>query len=101
MVNSNNFEVLEVYPYPSFVQEKIVVYNENENCGEKHVKQLFEDLLTTTSDKIGHHLMDNKIAMKIRGHRTGTILYIGYKDNIYSVGLSLFTETTKKIHISD
>ena len=44
MVYSNSFDVLEFYPYPSFVQEKIAVYNEIENLGEKHVMQLFDDL---------------------------------------------------------
>lgn len=33
--------------------------------------------------------MDNKIAMKVVLPETGQYFYVGYKDNIYCIGLSL------------
>ena len=101
MVYSDSFDVLEFYPYASFIQEQIVVYNELEKLGENHVKQLFDDLFEIAKSKNDKVYIDNKIAMKIRGCNTGTILYIGYKDGIYSIGLSMYTESSRKIHISD
>ena len=101
MVYSNSFDVLEFYPYPSFVQEKIAVYNEIENLGEKHIMQLFDDLFEIAKSKNDKVYINNKIVMKIRGRRTGTILYIGYKDGVYSIGLSMYTQSSQKIYISD
>ena len=45
----------------------------------------------------GKHLMDNKIAFKVLYVPTNTILYIGYKDNTWSVGLSVSQEYNKEI----
>lgn len=101
MVYFNSFDVLEFYPYPSFIQEQIAVYNEIENLGEKHVMQLFDDLFEIAKNKNDKIYINNKIVMKIRGRSTGTILYIGYKDGIYSIGLSMYTQSSQKIHISD
>ena len=43
--------------------------------------------------------MDNKIAMKVVIPETGQFFYIGYKDNIYTIGLTLnpYMTGTKKI----
>ena len=101
-VYADSFDVLEFYPYPSYVQNILTEYNEWDRCGEKSVKRFFESVLNTTNIAVGHNLMDNKIAMKIRHRSTGTILYTGYKDNRYIIGLSLMTESANnKIHIMD
>lgn len=91
--NSNDFDILKFYSYPCSVVDRLIEYSEDGvhgNTGERQVKKFFEDCLKETENKSGRkHLMDNKIAMKIYHKPSKTTLYVGYKDNIWSIGLSM------------
>ena len=79
----------------SFVRVYRVVWKKKDS--NRHVKQLFDGILKKAETMKGKHLMDNKIAFKVRYVPTNTILYIGYKDNTWSVGLSVNQEYNKEI----
>lgn len=97
--SDDNFEVIAFYPYPSVVLYRMSEYTElfGKKDGDRHVKQLFDGILKKAEAMKGKHLMDNKIAFKVRYVPTDTILYIGYKDNTWSVGLSVNQEYNKEI----
>lgn len=97
--SDDNFEVLAFYPYPSVVLYSLSAYTEifGKKNGDRRVKQLFDGILKKAEVMKGKHLMDNKIAFKVRYVTTDTILYIGYKDNTWSVGLSVYQEYNKEI----
>ena len=82
------------YHYPTCVIDRIAEFedfadNNSHFAGDKDVKQFFEDCLKYVEEKLDRHLMDNKIAMKVVLPETGQYFYVGYKDNIYCIGLSL------------
>lgn len=92
----DNFKIKAFYKYPTCVVDRIVEYNEFDNkhtAGNKNVKKFFDELMSMAakmSTEYNQHVsMDNKIAFEIEHKDTGTILYAGYKDNIYCIGLSL------------
>ncbi len=91
--STDNFEILKFYSYPCSVVERLAEYTEcdlNNPCGDRHVKKFFEDCLKQTEfQTCRKSLMDNKIAMEIRHKASNTILYVGYKDNTYCIGLSM------------
>ena len=90
--DSKVFSVEKFYSYPTSVVYRIANYNEqdlNKHCGDKNVKKFFDEILKYANEKTGKNLMDNKIAFKIRFKDTDSVLYVGYKDNIWSIGLSL------------
>ena len=100
--SDDNFEVLAFYPYPSVVLHRMSEYTELfgqkcGKCGDRHVKQMFDGILKKAEAMKGKRLMDNKIAFKVLYVPTNTILYIGYKDNTWSVGLSVNQEYNKEI----
>lgn len=86
-----NFELLEYYSYPCCVIERIVEFEEGITTprGDRGVKNFFESVLEEAREITGKRLMDNKIAFKIKHKRTGYIFYVGYKDNIWCLGLDL------------
>ena len=97
--SDDNFEVLAFYPYPSVVLYSLSEYTEifGKKNGDRHVKQLFDGILKKAEAMKGKRLIDNKIAFKVLYVPTNTILYIGYKDNTWSVGLSVNQEYNKEI----
>lgn len=97
--SDDKFEVLTFYPYLSVVLHRLSEYTElfGKKDGDPHVKQLFDGILKKAEAMTGKHLMDNKIAFKVRYVPTDTILYIGYKENTWSVGLSVHHEYNKEI----
>ena len=97
--SDDTFEVLAFYPYPSVVLHRMSEYTElfEQKGGDRHVKQLFDGILKKAETMKGKRLMDNKIAFKVLYVPTNTILYIGYKDNTWSVGLSVNQEYNKEI----
>lgn len=96
-----DLEVLSFYPYPSCILCDIAEYDEmwNEGTGDKHCKSLFNTICKMAEAKYGCQLMDNKIAFKFRHIPSDTILYIGYKDGIYKVGLKVFNESNFSINL--
>ena len=99
----NSMVVTAFYSYPTCVVDRIAEYSEDlfdKPRGDNNIKELFEDCLKYTEEKLAkNHLMDNKIAMKVVIPETGQFFYIGYKDNIYTIGLTLnpYMTGTKKI----
>ena len=83
------------YHYPTCVVDRIAEFEDfvdqkpHFNKGDDDVKEFFEDCLKYAEERLGRHLMDNKIAMKVIIVDTGQYFYVGYKDNIYCIGLSL------------
>ena len=87
----NRFQMKEFFSYPCTVCERVVEFEDR--CGRKKgdedIKEFFEDCLKQVETKVGRHLMDNKIAIKVLDTDTGNTFYVGYKDNIYCLGLCL------------
>lgn len=82
------------YHYPTCVVDRIAEfkYFDDDNSHfavNNRIKKLFEDCLKYVEDKLDRDLMNNKIAIKVVLPDTGQYFYVGYKDNIYCVGLSL------------
>lgn len=90
LFDAKRFEIQEFYSYPCTVCDRIVEYEERGiggTRGDEDVKDFFNECLEETQKKANKkHLMDNKIAMRIKDNETGNILYVGYKDNIYCIG---------------
>jgi len=91
--NINNFEILEFYSYPTTIVHRMVEYDEgfhkNSPDNVEDVKDFFEDVLKYAENKLGKSLMDNKVAFKILYKPTNTIMYVGYKDWNWTIGLGL------------
>ena len=83
------------YHYPTCVCDRIAEFEDfgdrkpRFDRGDNGIKKFFEDCLKYAEDRLGNHLMDNKIAMKVVVPETGQYFFVGYKDNIYTIGLSL------------
>ena len=92
--NYDKFEVLSYHAYPTTVLYELNSYTElfGRATGDKHVQILFENVLKDMDAKHNKYLRDNKVAFKLRHVPTGTILYVGYKDNTYRVGLDITKE---------
>ena len=88
--DSNRFELLEWFSYPCTVCDRTVEYEENGyygTRGDKDVKDFFDACLRKAEEISGHRsLMDNKIAIKVVDKETGSVFYVGYKDNIWAIG---------------
>lgn len=96
--------VTSFYSYPTCVVDRIAEFEEYvdepvRRKADKDIKEFFEDCLKYAEEKLGRHLMDNKIAMKVVIPETGQFFYVGYKDNIYTIGITLnpYMTGTKKI----
>lgn len=88
--NPSNFEIVEFYTYPTTVVNRLVEWDEGFHPGgDEDIKDLFDDLLQETENKVGKDLRDNKIAIKVIYKPTNTEMYIGYKDWNWCVGLKL------------
>ena len=89
----DRFQIKTFYSYPCTVCERIAEYEQggfHGTLGDKDVREFFEACLQETEKLTGKkHLMDNKIAMKVFDIATGNTFYVGYKDNIWSIGLCL------------
>jgi len=98
----SELEVLKFYPYPSHVRYDIAEYDElwHENTGDRHVKQLFELVRDMAEIKHNRRFMDNKVAFKFRHIASDTILYVGYKDGIYKVGLNAYNDFNREIDLT-
>lgn len=83
------------YYYPTCVVDRIAEFENFSgqkprfDRGDDDVKEFFEDCLKYAEERLGRRLMDNKIAMKVVLPDTGQYFYVGYKDNIYCIGLTL------------
>lgn len=99
--NISNINIIGFYSYPSTIQYRLSEYNELKEpaTGDEKVKRLFELVLKEASNKLNKNLMDNKVAFKIEHIPTNTILYVGYKDNIYALGLNVYKEYGTMIEI--
>ena len=91
MTTASLFKVKKFYPYPAYVQWVVNDYDENTTpCrGDIGVKRMFNALLGDAEEKAGRKLMDNKVAIEIEHEPTGSVMYIGYKDNKYYLGLGV------------
>ena len=91
--NPNRFKLIEWFSYPCTVCERINEYEENVfhgPRGDKDVKEFFEDCLHEAEHLANRtSLMDNKIAIKVYDMKTNNTFYVGYKDNIWCIGLML------------
>ena len=93
----DNFKIVEFYPYPSYIQYEIASYDDWAKRGDMTIKKFFERVLEKAEELTGYILRDNKIAFKIIHKPTGTTLYIGFKDNIYKIGMGVWTEVQSKV----
>ena len=88
--DNNRFELLEWFSYPCSVCDRIAEYEVNGfhgTRGDKDIKDFFEACLHEAEMIAGRKsLMDNKIAIKVADKETGSVFYVGYKDNIYAIG---------------
>jgi len=103
--NFEYFEVKEFYCYPTTVIHRIVEWDEAFHPGgNKNIKNLFNYLLKITANKLNKdikEIQDNKIAIKVIYKPTNTIMYVGYKDNNWSVGYDLNSYMTGEKIIID
>ena len=86
------FTIIEFFSYPCSVVDRTATYEENGfhgTRGDKYVKEFFEAVLVETHKITGRHLMDNKIAFKVKDNEDPAIFYVGYKDNIWCFGTTL------------
>ena len=86
------FTIIEFFSYPCSVVDRTDTYEENGfhgTHGDPSVKEFFEAVLAEAQKITGRHLMDNKIAFKVRDNETPAIFYVGYKDNIWCFGSGL------------
>ena len=88
--DNNRFKLLEWFSYPCTVCDRTVEYEEggfHGTRGDKDVKIFFEACLKKAEEITGRHsLMDNKIAIKVYDRENNSTFYVGYKDNIWSIG---------------
>lgn len=82
-----NFSVEAYLPYPTVVYHRLNEYCEFDDRGCKRVKIFVELLREKVKEEQGKDYFDNKIAYRIRHNESGTILYAGYKDGTWSIGL--------------
>ena len=88
-----NFQVLRYFSYTSVVTERLATYCEDgigrEEEGSVEVQMLFEDACKKASESSDDRRdwMDNKCAFEIL--IKGRILYVGYYDGKYSLGLGI------------
>jgi len=99
--DSKTFAVTEFFTYPTCVIDRICEFEEyldkpNPRKADEDVKEFFNKCLKYAEEKLGRHLMDNKVAMKVVVPETGQFFYVGYKDNIYAIGLALNPYMTGK-----
>ena len=100
------FTIIEFFSYPCSVVDRTTTYEENGfhgTRGDKSVKEFFEAVLAEARNITGRHLMDNKIAFKVKDNEDPAIFYVGYKDNIWCFGLSLnpYMNSTYTLKMSD
>lgn len=89
LLNADHFTVEAYLPYPSVVRDKLNEYDEFiRPSGDRHVKLFFEQICEKVKNIYCRDYFDNKIAFRVRHNETGTILYVGYKDNTWSIGLT-------------
>lgn len=98
--NSERMIPTVFYGYPTCVCDRIAEFDDfvdhkpRFDRGDNDVKEFFDDCLKYAEERLGRSLMDNKIAMKVVMPDTGQYFFVGYKDNIYTIGLSLSTYMT-------
>ena len=100
----NNFDVIGFYPYPSVIPYRTILNEYDEFFGAPHgdvnVKFFVEKIRQKVKKEQGRDYWDNKIAFKLRHKETGTIIYAGYKDNRYSIGLVAYNMDNRNLMIS-
>ena len=101
---AENFKIEAYYPYASYVQNQLASFDEWEKRGDLAVKKLFAEIFKEAQklykEKYGKHLeLDNKVAFKITFIETGSTFYVGYKDNKYTLGLTVWQEFNKIIEL--
>jgi hypothetical protein len=97
---AHNFDILEFWGYPSFQQNIIAEYDEFNHRGDKSVKRFFDEILKTAEKLFDKkNLMDNKVVFKLQLKGTTTIIYCGYKDNMYRISLSANSESLRKLKL--
>ena len=88
--NPNRFILKEFLSYPTTVCDRI---NEFKSLfgdeGDEDVKDFFEACIKEAKNQIGKDLSDNKVAFKVFDNATNNTFYVGYKDNIWCIGLSV------------
>lgn len=87
--NADNFEVEAYLPYPSVVRDRLNEYSTfMDERGDEYVKLFFEQLREKVKKEQGRDYFDNKVAYRVRHKETGTVLWVGYKDNTWAIGLT-------------
>lgn len=76
------------HSYPSTVQTRLIEYDDFKKQGDDKIKEIFEELITDAEEKYNRPFSDNKVAFEFNLH--GHIVYLGYKDGIYALGLDLY-----------
>ena len=79
---------MRFHSYPSTVQTRLIEYDDFKKQGDEKIKEIFEELITDAEEKYNRPFNDNKVAFEFNLH--GHIVYLGYKDGIYALGLDLY-----------
>ena len=100
------FIVIEFFSYPCSIVNRTAIYEERGiggTHGDKSVKEFFKAVLDYAQNCTGKHLMDNKIAFKVRDNEDPATFYVGYKDNIWCFGSELhpYMNSTYTLKMSD
>ena len=88
----NRYRLVKFYSYPCSVIDRIDEYEFNGfygTHGNESVKEFFEDVLKQAREITGKNLMDNKIAFEVADDEEEMLFFVGYKDNIWSIGVTL------------
>ena len=87
--------VTKFYRYTSYVNEVVAEYDpfwHDKPWGDSYIKELYDHFLKIAETYFGHRLFDNKTVIEIKNIETGEMLYVGFKDNKYLLGKSVWSE---------
>jgi hypothetical protein len=99
-INIENYDIIEVYRYPSYVNDIIAEYDEiwhNKPIGDRNIKRLYEQAIKIVNEQLNKNVDDNKVAILLKHKTTGREIIVGNKDNTYKIGLSVFCEFPSNI----
>lgn len=101
-----DFKVVGFYPYTSIVSNRIIGQSHNHEVKMHHELNTFGSKVKTSAIDLGC-VWDNKVVVEIEllsnliGNETKSNLFVGFKDNLISIGLSVFQpdDFTKKYNL--
>lgn len=101
---ASDFNIVEFFPYPSVVIYEISSYDDmqHKGKGDPWIKDFFDEVVNMAEMTYERKFMDNKIAFRITHKKLpDSSLYVGYKDGIYRIGLSVKNSNNISINLSE